>query len=198
MRELDEAGPRWSDAADRLTDLADADLAGGMAPRPTLAAFAGHHPVALVTLRTLDDPLLGVLLEVLALVLPLGADRLAVSLNPARSPAGSGSSHDRPVLAILLVDGAQHPATVTAELRDLDASGPVTRGVRVPAVPHGTASGLAVALDHRSELDPPRPAALLAQLGRLLVLGHRVALAPVTAERLQDVARGSSEWTGPG
>lgn len=90
---------RWDEVELDLRVEATLALDGGGAPRPLLAAFDEHGPMAVVGLRPFDgDGVLAALVEVLALLLPLGARRLALGL-PGRAcepgPAG-GRAPDRP------------------------------------------------------------------------------------------------------
>ncbi|MFA9445701.1 hypothetical protein [Egicoccus sp. AB-alg6-2] len=74
----------WTDATPALLDLAREDLADGLLPRPRLIAHAGNEAVGIAQLRPHVDDVLPPLLELLALFLPLGADRLTLAL-PGRA-----------------------------------------------------------------------------------------------------------------
>lgn len=74
--------PRWEDQRHLLIDLAVADLRGGGDVLPSMAAFAGDQPLFLATLRPFDKGAhQDAILEVGALAVGLGADRLALSLS---------------------------------------------------------------------------------------------------------------------
>jgi hypothetical protein len=134
--------------------------------------------------------------ELLALLLPLGADRVAMSL-----PGRAWSTRD-PIVPV--VDDVDLRATVLV-LLDADACDgpcriasavhPVTAGaswhIDPPLAPEESpqaplADALRILLDARDELSAPDDggAALAAQYGRVLLLGHDLVLAPEAALRI--------------
>ena len=188
---------RWESIESELLDLATIDLLTGNDPRPTLAAFIGERPLALVGLRPFaPGEALQALIEVLALLLPLGADRLAFAAparawsteDPIPAVCEDGDLRQRVVL-VVLVDGhgqrsqlttAVHPLVVTddgpnwqAPLRPQDA----------PDSP--VAAAMTLLVDARDDLDDLGDAhKVAAQFGRVLLLGHDVALCEVAAADL--------------
>jgi hypothetical protein len=80
---------RWDEVEVDLRVEMTLALDEGRPPEPLLAAFAAERPVAVARLRPFEaGDALQALIEVLALLLPLGADRLALALpGVARAPA---------------------------------------------------------------------------------------------------------------
>lgn len=189
--------PAWDAIDDHLLDLAADDLRNGGEPRPTLAAFAGGHPLALVGLRPFDPgAALQALLEVLALVLPLGADRLAFAA-PARAwslddpipPVCAAGDLRQRVIMLAVADGHDVPCELTTSLRPftLDGTtvhwGEVLRSQEPPD--SSLASAMTVLLDNRDRFDDlGDDRKLAAQFARVLLLGHDVALAGPAADQL--------------
>jgi hypothetical protein len=200
MRDL--APPRrWEDARTDLLALAAADLDAAATPAPTLLAFGGDDALAVVSLRPFErDELVQALLEVLALLLPIGADRVAVSL-PGRAwrldepvaPVAPDLDLRRPVVVVTTADASQGPCTTTTTVHPVhvdddgwrwlggfDAGADDDDGA--PAV-----AAMRLLLDARGELSSgvaPDPR-LAAQLGRVLLLGHVLALSPTAATALE-------------
>lgn len=201
---------RWEDAPRLLRRLAAQDLAAGRPPSPALVAHEGERPLALLTLRPFaDGEAIRALVEVLALLLPLGADRTALAL-PGRAwslddpipPVTDDADLRARVLVVITADAHDGPCDSAATLwpYSLDASsGHWQAPVDVP----GPLSGPAVAvlttlLDRRDELpvghgDELR---LAAQLARVLLRGHEVTLAPEVARRLEAAAVGRVDPVG--
>ena len=187
-------------------------LDAGGAPEPLLAAFDEDEALAVVALRPVPtEQLLQALVEVLALLLPLGACRVALALpgrvrraGPPTSP-GELAADDDPLVVL---------ATASATSPERDAGGEVDLAARVVPLRHDgecwqwqedlavdidaedwdVTRALAVLLgapppelaggrDERALLEA-RPT-LQAQLARCLLLGHVVALAPAAADRLE-------------
>lgn len=74
--------PQWDDRHEFLREEARLDLEDCGEARPCLLAFAGPNPLLIAFLREFDKgEHLDALIEVLALVMPLGADRLALSIS---------------------------------------------------------------------------------------------------------------------
>lgn len=192
----------WTQAATLLLATAADDLQAGATPAPTLAAYRGEEPIAVATLRPFaTGELPQVLLEVLALLLPLGTDRIALSavarawpLDDAMMPA-TGEDDVRPrVLLVVLADAHDGPCHTHAELHPFehDAEGwsfgpPIdTDGDQPTGVVQQAVASL---LDGRGELlAGADDRAIAAQLARVLLLGHQVALAPDAAAQLERCA----------
>jgi hypothetical protein len=191
---------RWCDDTDRLLGLAANDLAGGLPPRPTLTAYAGEEGLAIVGLRPFGPgELLGPLVELAALLLPLGADRfgLAVpgrawSLDDPIPPVLDEVDLRRTVLTIVQVDGhgTDEPRTGgSLHPYEVDAGGEV---VFDPAIgvgwPDGPATdGLLTLVRGRRDVTASRPQATVVQFARCLLRGHHVVLAPPVADHLESL-----------
>jgi hypothetical protein len=181
----------WIDASAALLAFASDDLDSGGVPLPMLLAFEGDEPHAMVTLRPFEpDDLLQALVEVLSLLLPMGADRLACSL-PTRGPAGPGHEFDVRHLLLVMADGHLGPCRTTLTLRPgvSTAQGwqwdePLEE---LSMADTSLPAALSVLLDAREELvtGPSSELRLAAQLGRVLLLGHELIVAPSLARRLE-------------
>lgn len=188
---------RWDDVESELLDHATVDLLLGSDPRPTLSAFRGEQPLAMVGLRPFaPGEALQALIEVLALLLPLGADRLAFAAparawsaeDPIPAVCEDGDLRQR-VLLIVIVDGHGHPGRVTTSVHPFSVTedGP---GWEAPLRPEEAsdspvAAAMTVLLDARDDLDDLGDARkLAAQFGRVLLLGHDVALSDTVAADL--------------
>lgn len=196
-RRDDRWDDRWDDVESELLDLATLDLLSGADPRPTLTAFIGEQPLAMVGLRPFaPGEALQALIEVLALLLPLGADRLAFA-TPARAwstedpiPAvcDDGDLRQR-VLLIVIVDGHGQPCRLTTSVHPFSVTGDGP-GWQAPLRPDEApdspvAAALTVLVDARDDLDDLGDAGkLAAQFGRVLLLGHDVALSDTVAAEL--------------
>lgn len=193
-----DPGPhRWEDVEAELLDLATIDLLLGSDPRPTLSAFRGEQPLAMVGLRPFaPGEALQALIEVLALLLPLGADRLAfaaparasLSEDPIPAVCEEGDLRQR-VLLIVLVDGHAQPGRVTTSVHPFSVTedGPGWEApLRPDEAPNSpVAAAMTVLLDARGDLDDLGDArSLTTQFGRVLLLGHDVALSDTVAADL--------------
>jgi hypothetical protein len=198
---LDLAPPRrWDDARTDLLALAAADLDVAATPAPTLLAFGGDEPLAIVTLRPFErDELVQALLEVLALLLPIGADRIALSL-PGRAwrldepvaPVAPDLDLRRPVVVVTTADASQGPCATTTTVHPVHVDddgwrwlGGFDAGTDDDGAP--AVAAMRLLLDARDELSHgvgPDPR-LAAQLGRVLLLGHVLALSPTAAAALE-------------
>jgi hypothetical protein len=193
---------RWEDVTEDVLWMVEPEVAAGFPPPPVLAAFAGDEPVAVVGLRPFGpgevvDPLV----EVLALLLPLGADRVVLAL-PARiwdadDPcAGDVAGVDlrTTAVAITTVDGhgratpdlhgSVHPYGID------DHGGHGWLPTDLPAdlgAPEGPATpSLACLVGGRDQLAAePDPTTVALQFARCLLRGHKVILSPHVAERLE-------------
>lgn len=180
----------------------DATLAldEGAPPPPTLLAFAEQGPVGAVRLRPADEQdLLQALVEVLSLLLPLGARRLALSLPGRVREVAEPSELDRavgdaPLVVMVTADGLDEgPAELTARVLPLRHDGTCWQWwedgeVELDASAWDVSRALGVLLDAPvEELGPGthERRELQAQLARCLLLGHEVSLAPGAADRLE-------------
>lgn len=212
---LDPNALSWDDATSTLVALIADDLLQSHAPVPTVVAFAGDDPVAIVGLRPFDPGDVGqALLEVLSLLVPLGADRLAFgttgriwSLDDPIVPVCEEGDLRQRAIVIALADAHEDACTLATSIHPFEGTGadlallpPVTidgsdpDGARLDE--HIAASGPAAAMlvgaleqrDELAELTEPRE--LVAQLGRVLLLGHDLALAPDPAASLTAASTG--------
>lgn len=181
--------PVWSDLPELAADLARIDLDHDGTVRPTLLAFTGEALLVSVELRPHGrDELLRPLLEVGALVLPLGADRLAHlaagrirSLDGPIVPAADGADLRREAAVLTRVDGSARPPQVQVDLWPYDQphDGPPMLGTHlaVPGMPEGRVTGLLTAMVARGHRLGGRSAVEIGtQCLRLLRLGHELQL----------------------
>jgi hypothetical protein len=196
----------WRNVEPFLLDEATQDLATGVGPLPTVAAAIDDEVVALGTLRPFDDTgPVPALVEVLALLLPLGVNRVALrlsgrawsTLDPIPPVSEAGDLRAR-VLLLVQADGLSRPCRISSQLHELQPE-PTAQGWTLGAAIAGTEDqpvaplleALGILLDRRDELqDDATGAALVAQLGRILLLGHQLALAPELAFRLTAASTG--------
>jgi hypothetical protein len=193
------SGPleRFDDAPRQLLAMCAADLDAGLDPVPTLAAFIGDRPLALVGLRPFaPGEIVQALVEVLALLLPLGCDRLALALpgrawsldDPIVPVTDDGDLRQR-VLMLTVADARGRPCELRTTLHPFEVTDRATRFAD-PISPGSPTDAPVVAavgalLDARDELRPTTASlALTAQFGRVLLLGHELSLAPSARERL--------------
>lgn len=188
----------WEEVPGYLLELAHRDLDLGSEPLPSIAAFAGDEPVAVGVLRPFDrSGPVPPLIELLALLLPLGVDRIGLTLSGRAwsladpIPAVCEDGDLRPqVLLLLYADASSGACTIDTELRAIlpdDEPGwrlsPPVAAAESPDAP--LLDALRVLLDHRGEMEGEvTDHALVGQLGRLLLLGHALALAPEPTDRL--------------
>lgn len=190
----------WDEVPGYLLEVAHRDLEFSPVPLPSLVAFAGDEPIALGVLRPFDaEGPVPALIELLALLLPLGVDRVGLTLtgrawstaDPVPPVCDEGDLR-QPVLLLVRADASHGPCTVSTELRailpDEDQpagwclTDPLT-GDELPEAP--LVDALQVLLDHRNDLEGEASERdLVTQLGRILLLGHALALAPEPTDRL--------------
>jgi hypothetical protein len=191
--------PSFEDAEPLLLCLLGDDVEGGRGSVPTLLAFAGDRPLGSVRLRPhAPGELVTVLVEVLALLLPLGADRIVLGL-PGRAwstadpitPVADGIDLRQRVAVIAVADAHQGPCRLRVRLHpfDLDEQGRWVWQQEIDLGEHLDApvvAALRVLLDGRGDVAtaPTSGACLAAQFGRVLLLGHEVSLTPPTARLL--------------
>lgn len=189
----------WDDIDDHLLAGARSALHAGSTPLPTIAAFVGEEPVAVGVLRPFDErgPLPAVV-ELLALLLPCEVDRLALLLpgrawslqDPVAPVCDAGDLRAR-VVVVVRADGLERPCATRTRLlavapsEDGDPPALIDAGVDGTDLEAPVVDALRILLDARDELHADADGAeLIAQLGRVLLLGHELALSPQLAERL--------------
>lgn len=190
----------WDEVPGYLLELAHRDLETAAAPLPSVVAFAGEEPTAIGVLRPFDDggPV-PALIELLALLLPLGVDRLALTLSGRAwsmadpvTPVCEDGDLRQQILVLVQADASTGSCTIDTELRAIlpqerpaagwRLSAPLLDG-ELPEAP--LVDALRILLDHRDDLEEEASdAQLLTQLGRILLLGHALALAPEPTDRL--------------
>lgn len=191
-----DAQPIFAEAEPVLLCLLAEDVQEGLGLGPSLLAFAGERALGMVRLRPHEPgEVVKALLEVLALLLPLGADRIALAL-PGRAwstedpiaPVTDEVDLRQPVVVTTVADAHGHPCVVRARIHpfEVDEDGrcwwqPAVEPEDELDAPVVTA--LRVLLNHRDEIgEGTEPGAqVVAQFGRVLLLGHDVSLAPRTA-----------------
>lgn len=190
----------WTEIEPFLLDGASHDLAVGVGPLPTLAAAIDEDVVALGVLRPFDDTgPVPALVELLALLLPLGVNRVALrlsgrawsTLDPIPPVSDSVDLRAR-VLVLVQADGLPRPCSISTQLHEVQPAAtapgwtlgaPLVDTEVAPVAP--LIEALGILLDRRDELEGDvTGATLIAQLGRVLLLGHELTLAPELAARL--------------
>ncbi|MFU8839181.1 MAG: hypothetical protein ACNA8R_00480 [Nitriliruptoraceae bacterium] len=190
----------WDEVPAYLLEVAHRDLGVAPVPLPSLVAFAGDRPIAIGVLRPFDaNGPVPALIELLALLLPLGVDRLALTLTGRAwssedpvPPVCEDGDLRQPVLVLITADASRGTCALTSELRailpedDPSAGWRLGEGLTGDELPEAPlVDALRILLDHRDELtDETSDEALVTQLGRILLLGHALALAPEPTERL--------------
>jgi hypothetical protein len=200
----------WDQAEGELLGIAGVDVQLGVPPRSTLAAYRGDEPVALTELRPFaPGEIVDALVEVLALLLPLGADRVALAA-PARAwslddpAAGEVAGFDlRPsVVLVTTVDGHER---ATPDLRNslhpygVDDHGgagwlptPLPDDLGAPEGP--VAAALSCLVGGREALTAQLDEqAIVLQFARCLLKGHAVVLAPPFAAQLELATAGVAD-----
>lgn len=193
---------RWEGAEAFLIAEAQRDLEplgdhpGLDAVRPCLVAFAGAAPLLLAWWRCFDKgQALDPLVELMSLAVPLGADRVALSLSgrawslddpvPPVLP-GVGDLRQR-VLHLTFVDDHEGRGHRTEVLYPYDMDGDrVVWGERRELGPSEgeVPQGMELLVRMRAELHTDDVEELAGQLRRCARLGHLVAVAPAVCARL--------------
>lgn len=186
--------PPWDDAANLLLSLEEEALATDVPPTPLLLAYAGDAAIATVRLRPFPSGgLLDALIEVLSLLLHLGVDRVALAL-PGRAwslddpipPVSDEVDLRVPVVVLALADAHDGPCQLTTRIHPYRPAegfdGPLAPDER-PEAP--ALEALTLLLDNRGDLAVEPDLRVAAQLARLLLRGHLVALEPGAAARLE-------------
>lgn len=189
----------WTHATMLLLGSAADDLEAGAAPSPTVAAYRGDDPLAVTTLRPFGPgELLQALIEILALLIPLGADRVALSVTGrAWSPDNPVSTGDDEVdrrahvLVLTFADAHGRACSTRTEVHPFEQEthgwcfDPPLEPGKPPAAA-GVEDALAALLDDRADVVASTTDRMVAaQLGRVLLLGHLIALAPDAAADLE-------------
>jgi hypothetical protein len=189
---------RWAEVPDRLLALAAGDLDAGDHPRPRLAAHRGDDALAIATLRPFEaGEILDAVIELLALFVPLGADRVCVAF-PCRvwSPLDpipprvedDGIDLRQPAVVVGTADGHDGACRTAAAVHPFVTHEHDEWGWQAPfapdAAPHGPLlSAPAIVVDGRQGLGSDR-SNLQSQLERVLLLGHVLALGPAAVREL--------------
>jgi hypothetical protein len=186
--------PGWSDIEALLVGLAGDDLAEDGEVHPALVALSGDTLAFLAFLRPFEkgcyaDPMI----ELLALAMPLGCDRLALSiggrvwsLEDPIPPVSDEADLRQRALVLYYVDGTG-PVVSDSVLHPFD----LVDGAVVWAPPVGDLGGaqgwipeaLRLSVERREEL-ATGDAEIRRQAARCERLGHEVHLGPEVAERL--------------
>jgi hypothetical protein len=188
----------WDEVPEALLALSACDLDEGGPVQPRLAVHRGEDALAIATLRPFGrGEVLDPVIELLALFIPLGADRVCLAL-----PCRVWSLRDpiAPVLEEEGIDLRQQAVMVSAadgrsgRCQVRTAVHPFTRhddddwGWEAALAPDEAPeapllSALEVILDARDELGSDR-SHLRSQLERVLILGHGLALGPAAVREL--------------
>jgi hypothetical protein len=199
------AGPdlTWEEAPDTLLALAACDLDGGGSPVPRLLAHRGETALGIAELRPFGPgEVLSPVIELLALFLPLGADRVCLalpgrvwSLDDPLTPVSEEEGVDRrPAVTLGIADGHGDACRIQGALHPFVVDDVGEWGWEPPLGPDDrweapVLDALGLLLDARHDL-VPRAGHRQEQLERVLVLGHWLALAPVAATELGLVPSG--------
>ena len=189
----------WEEVEELLLVGAESDLHAGFTPLPTLAAFSGEEAVALCVLRPLDErgPV-PALVELLALLLPCDVDRLALllpgrawSLDDPIAPVCDAGDLRTPVVVLITADGTQRPCRPRSRVLRIDTTADGSPGLEACELAEPwemeapVVDALRILLDERDKLGPQaEQAELVAQLGRVVLLGHELALSPRLTDQL--------------
>ena len=196
--------PYWHELERFLLEDARRELAAGGFPLPVLAAAVDDEVVALGVLRPCDDTgPVPALVEVLALLLPLGVNRVALrfsgrawsTLDPI-PPVSDDVDLRARVIVLVRADGLDRPCAIATQLHECRPEPTAPEHALGPAIVTEDAQpvaplleALGILLDRRDELvGDASGSALVAQLGRVLLLGHQLTLSPELTERLTDAS----------
>ena len=186
---------RWQDAEKLLVEEAGHDLLACGEVHPALFVFRGEEPLFACWLRPFAkgayaDPLI----EVLALALPLEADRLALSMagrawsfQDPIPPVSADADLRQRVLVVWLVDAVGDSPRTDGVVYPFDLDGDALAWHEPQRVGPGEGwvpQALSLAVEHRAQLRTG-VGAIRRQAVRLRRLGHEVWLAPEVAQRLR-------------
>jgi hypothetical protein len=168
----------WDEVEGWLRDRAHEDVLERGAIRPTLVAFAGARPLLIAGFRPFG-PAQGAaaLHELLAVALPLGADRLAVSFGGWSRVIDDPARATREILLIAVAEGGLRPVP-RCTLTPFDHHGyDVVWGQQITS--DSAAGWLVRALAGALAGAPAAVAAddVVAQAQRCLALGHELLIA---------------------
>lgn len=198
-------GNRWERAEELLVTCAEGDLQDTGEVGPALVAFRGEQLLFVAWLRPFEkghyhEPMI----ELLALAMPLDADRLAVSF------AGRAWSLEDPIVPVTpeadlrqrvhmvhLCDGWRGKPRTVSVMRPFEVDGGSVRWGE-PQRSEGGVEGwvpecLAVAIETRGTLREPLPD-IVAQAARVSMLGHDLYVSPELSERLGTVEPAPWLW----
>ena len=188
----------WDEVPDSLLALAACDLDDGSSPQPRLMAHRGAEPLAIATLRPFaPDAVLDPVIELLALLLPLGTDRVAIALpcrlwplDASRPVVGDADEIDlrQRGVVVATADGRGGSCEVQAAVHPFTLDDVGEWGWEPPVGSDDDPEArlldaLRVLLDRREELATD-PSELRPQLERVLLLGHGLALSSGAAAEL--------------
>jgi hypothetical protein len=195
---------RWDEVEGFLVGEAEMDLKEAGAVRPCLVGFRGDRGIVLAWLRAFEKGAYhAAFIELIALAMPLGVDRLAVSLGgrawSLADPVppvvdGVGDLRQR-VLVVHQVDGHRRRAHPTTRIHPFSlADGEIEWSEPLdPGPPEGWIPGvLEVAIVRRRALEADART-IREQAERCAALGHVLAFGPQVSERL---GLGTSRPTG--
>jgi hypothetical protein len=197
---------RWDEVEVDLRVETTLALDEGRPPPPLLVAFAGPRPVAVTALRPFDDgDALQALIEVLALLLPLGTDRLALSLPGIARDPDPGAPPTAPadgqlLVLVATVEAWPEGSRQRARLHPLRRRGAQwqwgAESTEIDAEAMPLLEALGRLLERRDSLRrvDPTDGELHRQLARCVLLGHTVALHDDIADLLEPDRCGA----GPG
>jgi hypothetical protein len=185
---------RWEGLEVLLVELAGDDLEACGEVRPMLAAYRGEEALFLAAVRPFpkghyDDPLI----ELLALAMPLEADRLALSiaarawsLNDPIPPVTEDADLRQRILMLHVVDDTVSPLRSVTTIYPFDLGPDGVSWGR----PHDPGPGkgwipraLELCVQGRHRL-PSSDREIRKQADRVIWLGHRLYLSPKLEERL--------------
>jgi hypothetical protein len=184
----------WERLEDLFVGCATKDLEACGEVDPVLAAYRGEEALFLAWLRPFEKGCYdGPLIELLALAMPLDADRLALSiaarawsLEDPIPPVTEDADLRQRILVVHVVDGAASPVRTASAIHPFDL-GP--EGVSWGEVQRfGPGEGwipraLEVSIASRHQLQAP-DSEIRKQAERVIDLGHKLYVAPDLNERL--------------
>ena len=188
----------WADAERFLLEEAECDLVDGPMARPCLLAFRRDEALAVAFLREFEKgEYHDAIIELLALVCPLGADRLALSVS------GRAWSWDDPIPPVVDGVGDLRQRVVALEFADRFTDPVLRSSVHPFEVRDGRVEWGDVVRDDRGSAGgwisevlrfavtdgygriPGSDRDIRHQLNRCSALGHLVGIGPTVARRLR-------------